>query len=495
MGNDMRLRYARVLCIAMVVSFAAYRVPAADTTGIQKLCGEGTPLRKGDRISFIGDSITMQGGYVNLMTRAVQASKATADLGVELLKHGLNGGRTDTILTGVTPWGKQDSYENLLVKDRPNVVVLLLGVNDVNQGNAVGPEAFEKNLDALVEAARKTGAAVVLATPAVSGERHDGTNPADRKMDQYAAISRKVAEARNVTLCDVRAAFIDYLKSNNPDNKAKSVLTYDGIHMGPKGNELLAECLSAAIAESLKNRGPRVVEESGPALIPRPAALTMGQGALQLTKDSRIVAAEAGLAPLARVLSDEIFTVTGIRLAPAEGQPNAGDISLQLDPTLKDEAYRIEVAGSAVVKGNNAHAVAFASVTLLQALQTDGGGFSVPKLTMDDRPAFPFRAALIDLARKYHTPGGIEQVIELCRLYKIRYLHLHLTDDQLFMFPSTKFPRRAKATTSSRALNRPRSRASSHTRSRSSGTWNGSLRTAASISFRNSIYLDTPDAL
>ena len=30
--------------------------------------------------------------------------------------------------------------------------------------------------------------------------------------------------------------------------------------------------------------------------------------------------------------------------------------------------------------------------------------------------------------------------MQLCRLYKARYLQLHLTDDQGWTFPSTKYP-------------------------------------------------------
>ena len=206
-----------------------------------------------------------------------------------------------------------------------------------------------------------------------------------------------------------------------------------------RGNTVMTFLLMLASAHGLG-----AGEQAEPVLIPRPATLQMDRGVLQFTKESRIVAADAALAPLAKVLSDEIFTVAGVRLAPAEGQANPGDVSLQFDPALKDEAYRIEVADSAVVKGGNYHAAAFAGVTLLQALKAADGGLTIPKLTIADQPAYPFRAALIDLARKYHSPGGIEQVIELCRLYKIRYLQLHLTDDQLFMFPSAKFPQAGK---------------------------------------------------
>ena len=57
-----------------------------------------------------------------------------------------------------------------------------------------------------------------------------------------------------VTLCDLRKAFIEYLKTNNPESKPRGVLTYDGIHMSPKGNELLAKLLSRSITGALAKR-------------------------------------------------------------------------------------------------------------------------------------------------------------------------------------------------------------------------------------------------
>jgi len=180
--------------------------------------------------------------------------------------------------------------------------------------------------------------------------------------------------------------------------------------------------------------------DAPPHLVPLPQTLTMGQGSLTLTKSSRILAATKELEPLAKVLADEIFLTTGVRLAATSGQGETGDVVLQLDPGLKGEAYALEVKDHATVKGGSYQSIASGTVTLLQVLQATNGALTVPLMKIVDEPAYPYRGALIDLARKYHSPGGIEQVIELCRLYKIRYLHLHLTDDQLFMFPSTKFP-------------------------------------------------------
>jgi len=187
-------------------------------------------------------------------------------------------------------------------------------------------------------------------------------------------------------------------------------------------------------------------QSNTPLIIPAPKQLTPDQGTLRLSPQARIAAADPSLAPLAHVLSDEIATITGLQLATAAGDGGPADIVLRLDPGLKGEAYAFDIGEKgAVVKGGNYDAVASGAATLLQCLQVSDGTITLPRLHIADEPAYPFRAALIDLARKYHTPAGVKQVIELCHLYKIRYLHLHLTDDQLFMFPSARFPQAGKS--------------------------------------------------
>ncbi len=191
---------------------------------------------------------------------------------------------------------------------------------------------------------------------------------------------------------------------------------------------------------SLAALAAKPAAKSQPGLVPWPKTLTMGQELLTLGETTRVLADRQDLLPLAKVLSEEIHLATGRRLATGIDEPGPGDLVLAIDPALKGEAYTIEVKGCAVVKGGNFQSVAFGTVTLLQAMKIDAMVTTIPHMIVSDRPAYPYRAAMIDLAHKYHSPGGIKQVIELCRLYKIRYLHVHLSDDQLFMFPSKKFP-------------------------------------------------------
>ncbi len=191
-------------------------------------------------------------------------------------------------------------------------------------------------------------------------------------------------------------------------------------------------------------------ESASPPLVPLPSTLTMGQGLLTLNRESRILAASKDLEPLAKVLAAEIKQLTGVELATEQRGPqaagaNSTDVVLRLDPNLKGEAYTLDARSAVTVSGGNYPSVASGTVTLLQMLRFDKGTLTIPQVKIADEPAYPYRGALIDPARKYHSPGGIEQVIELCRFYKIRYLHMHLTDDQLFMFPSTKFPQAGKS--------------------------------------------------
>src|SRR5262245_42394919 len=70
-------------------------------------------------------------------------------------------------------------------------------------------------------------------------------------------------------------------------------------------------------------------------LIPWPKTLQPGTGHMPLTADSRIVAGEEQLRPLAEVLSGEIALLTGLQLKVTPGPARAGDIVLRIDKALR----------------------------------------------------------------------------------------------------------------------------------------------------------------
>jgi lysophospholipase L1-like esterase len=232
---------------------------AAENIGLAELTGKDTPLKAGASIAFFGDSITMQGGYIQAIKKALDQSPQTKDLKVKIFQHGLNGGRVPTVLVGKSPWGQiGGTMQELLDKEKPSVVVIFLGVNDVwHKEKGTNPDDFRSGLTKMVEMSKELGAKVVLTTLATIGEKPDGSNPFDAKLDEYAGLTRDVAHKTDVTLVDLRKQFIDYLKEHNPKDasghyQANKILTYDGVHMLPAGNDLAADFISRGVVAALK---------------------------------------------------------------------------------------------------------------------------------------------------------------------------------------------------------------------------------------------------
>lgn len=179
---------------------------------------------------------------------------------------------------------------------------------------------------------------------------------------------------------------------------------------------------------------------------------------MTLNATCRIVAESESLAPLARILSEDLELATGLRLAVAKGLSRPGDVVLRIDPKLRADAdiltvqngrvvrtrgcaYTLVIEDRAVVTGFDYRAVAEGTATLLQSLQTAGGSVRLPAMTVKDWPEADFAAVMVDCGRQYIPIDTLERVVTACSMYKVRYLQLHLTDDQGWTFPSRAYPK------------------------------------------------------
>ena len=70
-------------------------------------------------------------------------------------------------------------------------------------------------------------------------------------------------------------------------------------------------------------------------LIPWPKSLRLDTGHMRLSSESRIVAGDKRLQPLADVLSGEIALLTGLKLKVTTDEGRAGDIVLRIDSKLR----------------------------------------------------------------------------------------------------------------------------------------------------------------
>jgi hexosaminidase len=153
------------------------------------------------------------------------------------------------------------------------------------------------------------------------------------------------------------------------------------------------------------------------------------------------IASDAETAALCDVIREDLYRLTGIKIKGG----TKPDIRLSINAGLKEETYRIQVQAKSIsIQGGSYAAVSMGWMSVLQSAVIEKGRLKLPEMEINDYPDMEYRGLMIDLARRFHPHYVVKQVIDICRWYKIRYLQLHLSDDQLYVFPSTKFPKLLK---------------------------------------------------
>lgn len=236
--SSMRTYLRSLFLVAMLVPSPRVASPA-DDTAIR-------PPRGGERIVFLGDSITQAGdkpgGYVDIVRKVVEGSFPNA--GVEVIGAGISGNKVPDL---------EKRLERDVLSKKPSTVIVYIGINDVwhsirDQGTP--KEVFETGLRSLADRIRATGARVILCTPSVIGEKSVGTNQLDAMLDQYAGVTRSVAADMKTGLIDLRKAFGEHLAVANSSQSEAGVLTSDGVHLNPEGNRFVAERMLEALGVS-----------------------------------------------------------------------------------------------------------------------------------------------------------------------------------------------------------------------------------------------------
>lgn len=190
------------------------------------------------KVIFFGDSITQmgvdKGGYITLID-SISKTEGQSER-FEWIGAGIGGNKV------------YDLYLRLqkdVLDKQPDVVVIYIGVNDVwhktSHGTGTDADKFEKFYRALINQIQKSGAQIILCTPAVIGEKKDFSNPQDGDLNEYSKIIRRIAADQQLQLIDLRKAFLEYNLTHNKENKDRGILTYDRVHLNAKGNLLVAQ--------------------------------------------------------------------------------------------------------------------------------------------------------------------------------------------------------------------------------------------------------------
>jgi lysophospholipase L1-like esterase len=185
----------------------------------------------------LGDSITLLGvkpnGYISLIKDSLSKKFPS----IEIIGAGIGGNKVPDLHARI---------DADVIAKNPTIVVIYIGINDVWHFITPGQvgtskDVYESGLENIIVKIRQTGARVILCTPTVIGEKKNRANQLDAQLDEYAGISRRVAQKMKIELCDLRNAFVSYLQTHNPNNAEQGILTVDKAHLNDEGNRLVAQ--------------------------------------------------------------------------------------------------------------------------------------------------------------------------------------------------------------------------------------------------------------
>ena len=223
-------RRGHFLGLVTALAFASFATAGADPV-------PGILPKTGDKIAFLGDSITangnrIPGGYLHLVADGLEKE------GVKIV----------IIPAGVSGNTSKDMLERLdkdVLSKKPQWMTLSCGVNDVWHGaNGVPLDQYKTNITSIVDQAQATGIKVVIMTSTMIGEEDNANN---QKLAAYNDFLRGLAAQRKLPITDLNAdehAELAAMAQEAP-NKG-NVLTMDGVHPNGLGNEMMAAGLLKA---------------------------------------------------------------------------------------------------------------------------------------------------------------------------------------------------------------------------------------------------------
>lgn len=199
-------------------------------------------LKSGDKLAFLGDSITQQGagspsGYARLVISGLDAN----GIKVEPVFAGIGGHKSNDMLARL---------DKDVLSKKPNVMTLSCGVNDVWHGERGVPlDKYKENITAIVDKVQTAGVKPVILTSTMINE--DPANSLNQTLATYNEFLRTFAKERQLPLADLnsrmQAAVKKAKETNAPKPNRANYLTSDGVHMAPQGDQMMAEGVLMAL--------------------------------------------------------------------------------------------------------------------------------------------------------------------------------------------------------------------------------------------------------
>nr|WP_321452367.1 beta-N-acetylhexosaminidase [uncultured Carboxylicivirga sp.] len=182
-------------------------------------------------------------------------------------------------------------------------------------------------------------------------------------------------------------------------------------------------------------------------LIPYPFKVEANGYAYQLDKGNVIEFDNSqNLEPLAEYLKNHLHLLTGLNYEIKKvAMPSGNNIYLGVNQISEDpDAYQLSVnkAGVTLV-GNDEAGVFYGIQTIIQSIVFNDEYLEwiIPGGTINDHSKYGYRGVMLDVARHFFSVEDVKELIDLMAVYKLNYLHLHLSDDQGWRIEIKSWPK------------------------------------------------------
>ncbi len=116
-------------------------------------------------------------------------------------------------------------------------------------------------------------------------------------------------------------------------------------------------------------------------------------------------------------------------------------IVLSHSSSLEKGEYAIDATEEYIkISASDSEGANYALSSLLQIIEEKNGNICLDDVEIRDKADNNYRGLMIDCARNHHPLSLLKKYVDLCWFYKIKYLHLHFTDNEAYTLPSKVFP-------------------------------------------------------
>ena len=198
----------------------------------------------------------------------------------------------------------------------------------------------------------------------------------------------------------------------------------------------------AVLISTLLLIGNSCSERKGIDVIPMPRSVEYHSGNFVISPETKFY---TNLSAESRQALTDYLEGTSLGSVPfAESATGNNGIELNLcDSSIVtgNEAYRIEIVKKGVrLSANTETGIFYGLQTLLQLLN-NGDNKTLPALTINDSPRFPYRGLHLDVSRHFFDKEFVKKQLNAMAYFKMNRLHWHLTDGAGWRIEIKKYPR------------------------------------------------------